>query len=409
MTVFKYTAVTKAGNKIEGQREAKEKDEVVKYLLNNGMTIISITEDFSVNFSNLLKIEIGSFSLNERVLIAKQLATMISSGIPVIQAIDILRQQSEKESLKKTLDEVYKKIEAGSSLSGAFQQAGKIFNEVQISLIAAGEKSGNLNEMLIKVAEDMEKSKNLRGKVTGALIYPAIIFAVLIVIVAIMILFMVPQVQELYSSLGQDTLPLVTRIMVAIGRGLGRPIVLFSLIMFIFSVVVLYKFYTSKPEGRLNVDKVKLKVPVFGNLSRKIQLVQFSRIMSMLMSSGIPIIEAIEITSRAMGNSVFQKILLGAKEELTKGSTLSGALAKNNINEAFPLIMLKMVATGEESGKIDKILGDLTFYYEEEVNQISNNLTKLMEPFILVVVGGMVAFLAVAIYLPIYQVGNLFN
>lgn len=406
MAIYNYVVVDQKGNQIEGKKEADNKDIAVNDLLNSGYNIITISEDLGSSFSKILQVEIGGLPLKERVLIAKQMATMISAGIPLIQAIDILRQQFDKQALKDKFDKVYRSIEGGNTLSSSFEKVGGIFSNVQINLIAAGEKSGNLNEMLIKVSEDMEKSKKLRGKITGALIYPVIIFFVLIIIVAVMLLFMIPQVQELYASLGQDELPPITELLISMGNTLSNPIGFLGFILSMVTLFGLYRYYNSTDEGKFVIDKYKMKIPVFGNLIRKIQLTEFSRLMAMLIQSGIPIIEAIEITTDAMGNEVFRRILDESKSEISKGIAFSLALARHNVDQAIPLILIRIIATGEEAGKLELVLDDMSKFYEEEVNQVSENLTKLMEPFILVVVGGLVAFLAIAIYLPIYQVGN---
>ncbi|MDQ6985167.1 MAG: type II secretion system F family protein [Candidatus Dojkabacteria bacterium] len=408
MAAYSYIAVSSSGNKIEGKREAATRDEIVEYLTRQNMTIITIKEDLAVGLKNLLNIEIGGMPLSERVLISKQLSTMISAGIPIIQAIEILKQQAEKESVRKKFEEIYRIIESGSPLSKAFQKVGGFFSDVQINLIAAGEKSGNLNEMLIKVAEDMEKGKNLKGKIVGAMIYPIIIFFVLIAVVAVMILFMIPQVKELYLSLGETELPGVTNFLVVLGETIGKPSTLFILIGSIAAIVFLYKSFTQKKENKIVVARIKLKIPIFGNLSMKIQLTEFCRLLSMLIKSGIPIVEALEIVSRALSNKLFSEIVSNSRNDITKGASLSLALAKNNDKAAFPLILIKMIATGEESGKMDVVMDDMAKYYEAEVEQITGNLTKLLEPIILLIVGGLVAFMAVAIYLPIYNVANIF-
>lgn len=406
MATFTYEAITRTGTRIEGERNAENSEEVARYLYSQDLTVISIFEKVDFSFKKLSSIEIGGIGLTEKVLLTSQLSTMVTSGIPIIQAIDILVQQSSKANIKTKLQKVYKSIESGSSLSQAFQKEGGIFSEVQINLLAAGEKSGNLNEMLLKIAEDMQKSKALRGKITGALIYPAIIFVVLIVVLFVMIVFMVPQIRNLYETLGQEDLPFITEVLVSIGGILSNPFTLMLTLFVVFSFVIGFRMYNNTKGGRLLVDRLKLKIPVFGNLIAKIQLTEFCRLTSMLLVSGVPIIDSIEIVARALGNRTFTEVLMLAKEDIKKGSTLSIALAKNNVKSAFPIILLKIIATGEESGKMDKVLNDMSKYYENEVDQIAGNLTKLLEPFILVIVGGMVAFLAIAIYLPIYQVGN---
>lgn len=404
MSEFNYSAITADGKRIKGVRESETKEDVVNYLTTNNLTVISVDEKIGVSLNKLINIEIGGYPLAEKVVLVKQLSTMISAGIPLIQCIDILAQQAEKDSIKTKLENVYKMIESGITLSEAFRREEGIFSEVQLNLIAAGEKSGNLSEMLQKVSEDLDKSKNLRGKIVGAMIYPAIIFSIMAVVLVIMITFMVPQIKVLYSSLGQNELPLVTQILVVIGEILGRPATLLLTILSVVMIFVIYKYINSTKAGRVLVDRIKLKIPVFGKLITKIELAEFCRILSMLLKSGIPIIDAINIVSRALGNKVFIDAVSSSVDGIKKGESLSLSLAKHNTYGAIPLVLLKIIATGEEAGKLDKVLQDMSEFYDNEVEQITNNLTKLLEPFILVIAGVMVGFLAVAVYLPIYSI-----
>jgi len=409
MTEFKYVAVSNTGQRLEGVKEAESQSEVVEFLNSQGMMPVIVQESVGVNFKKLLNVEIGGMSLEEKVVLVRQLSTMVGAGIPIIQAIDILVQQADKDTTKEKLTKIYKAIEAGTALSDAFRKEGGILNEVQVNLMAAGEKSGNLNEILLKIADDLEKSKNLSGKIKGALIYPAIIFVVMIAVLVLMIVVMVPQVKQLYTSLGQTDLPFVTNVLVGIGNLFTNIPSLIITIIVIISIYLGFKYYVGTPSGRKQFDSFKLKLPVFGNLLQKIEIVEFCRLLSMLMVSGIPIIEALDIVGRATGNVVFRDIILGAKDDLAKGSSLALALAKYNTKQGFPLIIIRMIATGEEAGSVDVVLRDLASFYESEVDQIAGNLTKLIEPFILVVVGVLVGFMAIAIYLPIYQVGQIVN
>lgn len=404
MSEFNYSAITADGKRIKGVRESETKEDVVNYLTTNNLTVISVDEKIGVSLNKLINIEIGGYPLAEKVVLVKQLSTMISAGIPLIQCIDILAQQAEKDSIKTKLENVYKMIESGITLSEAFRREEGIFSEVQLNLIAAGEKSGNLSEMLQKVSEDLDKSKNLRGKIVGAMIYPAIIFSIMAVVLVIMITFMVPQIKVLYSSLGQNELPLVTQILVVVGEILGRPATLLLTILSVVMIFVIYKYINSTKAGRVLIDRIKLKIPVFGKLITKIELAEFCRILSMLLKSGIPIIDAINIVSRALGNKVFIDAVSSSVDGIKKGESLSLSLAKHNTYGAIPLVLLKIIATGEEAGKLDKVLQDMSEFYDNEVEQITNNLTKLLEPFILVIAGVMVGFLAVAVYLPIYSI-----
>ncbi len=407
MAEFRYIALTSSGQTVEGTKSGDSEQEIIEYLKSTNLNPVLVEEKLSFNINKALNVEIGGISLNEKVIFTKQLSTMIGAGIPIVQALDILVQQTEKQSIKDKFVRVYKSVEAGMSLSEAFRKETGLLNEIQINLMSAGEKSGNLTEMMQKISEDLAKSKNLRGKITGALIYPAIIFVVMGGVLFVMITFMVPQVKELYSSLGQDELPFITQMLVNIGENLGKVETILILATLAVTGFLGYRYYYSTPGGRIRIDSIKLRIPIFGNLTRKVEVAEFCRIMSMLLASGIPVIEAMEITGRAMQNGVFQNIILKAKDEITVGNSMSISIAKYNTKNGFPPILLRMLATAEESGKVGFVLDDLSAFYQEEVDQIAGNLSKLVEPIILVIVGIMVGFLAVAIYLPIYQVGQI--
>ena len=406
MANFSYTVIDKTGKKIKGSTDSPNRISLVEYLQSKGYTVLTIREDFSVSFKKLINLEVGGYSLKDKVLVVKQLSTMITAGIPIIQAVRILEEQAPKPSLKDKLNNVFKKIESGSTLSEAFKAESGIFNEVQINLIFAGEKSGRLNEVLIKIADDLEQRKKLQGKISGAMIYPIIVFCLMILIVSVLVVFMVPQVRELYSSFGQKDLPLVTEFLVKLSDFLSNPITFITLPIFIFSLYISFKIFISKAEGRLVIDKMKLKLPVFGDLISKVQVVEFCRLMSLLLQSGVPIIETTKIVANSLENELFRSILQKAEEDLRNGSSISLSIAKNNKNNTYPLILLKVIGTAEESGNVDLVLNDMYKFYNNEVEQTTENLTKAMEPLILVIVGLMVGFLAIAIYLPLYQITN---
>jgi type IV pilus assembly protein PilC len=378
-------------------------------LYEQGLTIVSVVEKIGVDISALAKSDIGGLPLQDKVILTKQLATMSSAGIPLLQSLDILIQQTEKESLKIKLQEVYKSVQGGSALSDAFQKVGGIYNEVQINLIAAGEKSGNLNDILEKVADDLEKNKDLRGKILGAMIYPVIIFGVIIVVLVVMMVFMIPQVKSLYESFGATELPFITQILVNISTFFSNPAVLVGMLVGIIALIILYRYYNSTEAGKFFIDRMKLKIPVFGNLIKKVNLAEFCRLTAMLIQSGMPILDVLQIVGKATNNKVFSDVLYKSHDELIKGSSLALSSAKYNKYQVYPLLLIKIIATGEESGKLDEILSDMGKFYENDVNQITSNLTKLMEPFILIVAGGLVALLAVGIYLPMYQLGQVAN
>jgi type IV pilus assembly protein PilC len=403
MAQFAYQATTKQGQLISGTHEAETQDEVATFLHDQGLVVISIEEDLGFNWNKLKSIQIGGVPLNDRVIFAKQLSTMISAGLPIIQALDILVQQTENASLKEKLQRVYNSVEAGSSLAEAFSKDKTIFNDLQISLIIAGETSGTLNEVMLQIADDMEKSKQLRGKIIGAMIYPALLFGVMAVVLVVMLVFMIPSVKDLYTNFGATELPFATQLLVDLSGTITKPLVAIVLVLTIVFWVVGIRYYYSTPSGRRVLDRLLLKVPIFGNLTAKIQLAQFCRLLSLLLKNGVSIVDALKIVANALSNQIYKDIIYQAVGEVTKGNSLSIPLAKDKV---FPVLMLKMIATGEETGNLDKVTGDMAEFYESDVNEITGNLTKLMEPFILLVVGGLVGFMAVAIYLPLYSLGQ---
>lgn len=401
---FNYVVISPKGERITGKKNAEKKEDVFNFLITKGFTVISLSETLNLDLSNFISTDIGGIPLKEKVILIKQLSTMISAGIPIIQAIDLLVKQAEKPALQKKLSEIYKAVESGSSLTEAFSRQTGILSEVQINLLAAGEKSGNLSEILSKITIDMEKSKVLRGQIIGALIYPAVIFVAMIAVIIVLILFMVPQVKDLYASFGRSDLPFATQILIGISDLFSNSFSLFVIIIGIITMFVAFRYANTTYRGRRFIDKFKLRVPILGNLIKKMEITQFCRIFSMLLTSGIPITEATEITGKALSNKVFSDILVGVKDDIIKGSNLSLSLAKHNTNNAYPVILVKIIAVGEESGKLEKVMEDIGSFYEAEVTQMSTNLTKLIEPFIMLIAGGLVMFLALAIYTPTLQI-----
>jgi type IV pilus assembly protein PilC len=405
MANYKYVAYSPKGKKTEGVYEAETREQVADYLHEQGLTVVSITEDIMTDLQRLANIQIGGLPIKEKVIFAKQLSLMLASGVPVVQALRILADQQKNISIKDKLRDIYTQVESGNKLSDAFT-GSTFFNEVQLNLIAAGEKSGNLNIMLEQVADDLEKSKNLRGKIQGAMIYPVIIFIVLILVMVVVLVFMVPSVKDLYSDLGGGELPGVTQLLVNISGFFTNPFgIVTTLLVTLFSVIG-FRYYYSTKGGRNMIDKMLLKMPIFGSLLVKIQLTQFCRLLSMLMKSGVPIIEAMNVVAKALGNATFRNVVENAAIEVTKGTPISVPLASGKV---FPEILLKIIATGEDTGNLDQVLADMGKYYANEVDEITSNLTKLMEPIILLIVGGMVGFIAIAVYLPIYSIGQFIN
>ncbi|MCA9378976.1 type II secretion system F family protein [Candidatus Dojkabacteria bacterium] len=403
MAQYNYVALSKSGQKIKGSYEAASREEVSTYLHEQGLVVIAIDENIGLSFKRLGQVQLGGVPLKDRVIFVKQLSTMLSAGLPIIQALEILVQQATNSSLRDKLQKAYKDVESGASLSEAFSKQKSIFTELQISLLVAGEKSGTLNEVMLQIADDMQKSKEVRGKIVGAMIYPIILIVVMIAVLVMMLLFMIPAVKSLYFDFGVTELPGVTAFLVSLSDFVSDPRALVIIILVnVFGVVGL-RYYYSTVSGRWVIDSLLLKVPVAGTIIEKTHLTQFNRLLAMLLRNGVSIVEALRVISKSMSNVTYKQTILESRDEVVKGSSLSVPLARGKV---FPIIMVKMLATGEETGKLDKVAADMGVYYASELEEITANLTKLIEPFMLLAVGGMVAFLAVAVYLPLYQLGQ---
>lgn len=404
MTKFEYVAVDNQGKNVKGTYEAETRNDVVDYLHERGMVVVHIDEAVGLRFQELINFQIGGVPLSDKVVFAKQLATMISAGLPLVQALEVLASQETNKGFQEKLKNVVKLVEGGSKLSRALGKQKGIFSEVELNLIAAGEESGNMVEMIQKVADNLEKQKDFNSKVKSAMIYPAIIFIAIIAVVILLMMFMVPAVEDLYADFGDADLPFITQIVVNISNFFID--YWWGVLIAIIGAVFGLRYYYSTPSGKEVIHRFLLTMPIFGVLNTKIQIAEFARLLSMLLSSGISIIDALNIVSKALSNVHFQKAVKDASREVEKGVPLAVPISKN---EDFPLIISRIIATGENTGNLDKVLSDLAQYYQTEVNNMTNNLTKMMEPIILLVVGGVVGFLAAVIYMPIYNLAQFIS
>lgn len=407
MAKFTYLATNQAGEQVKGNIDAENYEEVYKSLSQQSLIPINIEQEVDVDFKGFFKnmgdFEIGDIPMAEKVIFARQLATMLAAGLPITQAIEILLEQTKYVKMQRKLAEVYKDVQSGLTLSSSFAKQKLIFNELQLSLIEAGEKSGNLVEIMNQIADDIKKSASLKGKIKGAMIYPAIIFVVIIVVVAVLMLFMIPAVEQMYK-VGNTDLPEITQLLVNISNVMSNPVFIVIGIILLVAGSLSFKAFYNTDNGKSTIDKLILVFPVFGDLVSKMQIYEMTRLLQMLFKSGIPIIDSLNATSRALGNYHFRKALEKAAIEVSKGVPLAVPLSRSRV---IPLIVVKLIATGEQTGKLDQILKEINSFYNDQVEEMTSNLTKLMEPFILVIAGLLVAFLAVAIYLPIYNLGNV--
>ena len=334
-------------------------------------------------------------------LATRQLATMIDAGLPIVQCLDILAEQSESKLLRTTIGTIKKDVEGGCTLADALRKHPKIFDDLYVNMVEAGEAGGILNTILNRIALFIEKANRLKKKVKGAMIYPCAIVGVAVLVVAVLMIFVIPVFAELYGSMGK-ALPAPTQICINISNWfVGYWYVLVAAITGIISGI---SFYYKTPHGRVKIDGIMLRMPIIGDLLRKVAVARFSQNMALLLSSGVPILDGLAITGRTAGNKVVEKAIMESRISISQGKTVAEPLRDSKI---FPPLVCQMVAVGESTGGLDAMLKKVAELYEEEVDDAVNNLTAMMEPMIMIVLGVVLGGLVIAMYLPIFQMGSL--
>ena len=334
-------------------------------------------------------------------IFTRQFATMIDAGLPIVQCLDILGEQSESKLLRNTVRTIRQDVEGGATLADALRKHPKIFDALYINMVEAGEAGGVLNTVLNRIALFIEKANKLKKKVKGAMIYPCAIIAVAVIVVSILLIFVIPVFAELYGSMGK-ALPAPTQITINISNWFVAS--WYYLLLALGGVVAAVRFYYQSDQGRINIDGLLLRLPVIGDMLRKVAVARFSQNMAILLSSGVPILEGLAITARTAGNKVVEKAIMDSRVSISQGKTVAEPLAESKI---FPPMVCHMVAVGETTGGLDGMLRKIAEFYEEEVDDAVASLTALMEPMIMVVLGVILGGLVISMYLPIFQLGSL--
>ncbi len=399
--VYQWAGKTAEGTIESGQITAASKEEVTAKLRAKNITPTTITETEKKPF---FRLSLGDKKVSQKdiVVFTRQFATMIDAGLPLVQALDILSTQVENKRLGKCLTIIKADVEGGSTYADALSKHPKEFSELYVNMVAAGEAGGILDTILNRLAAYIEKAMKLVKKVKGALVYPITISVVAVAIVAIIMVFVVPVFTEMFEALG-GSLPLPTKIVVGISnflKGFGGLIILAAIVGFSF---FLNKFKKT-PKGRLMVDRIVLKLPVFGELLQKVAISKFTRTMGTLTSSGVPILDGLEITAKTSGNKVIENAIMDVRQAVTEGKTLSEPLMKAKV---FPPMVTHMIAVGESTGALDSMMTKIADFYDDEVDNTVANLTAMMEPIMMVFLGSAVGFIIVAMYLPIFRMITL--
>jgi type IV pilus assembly protein PilC len=399
MPVFTYQARSPAGDIQNGEFDGATRDDVVGMLRRQRLIPLRIDEkksglgDINISFGT-------GIATRDIVIFTRQFATMINSGLPLVQSLDILAKQSENKALRKVIEKVLYDVESGNTLADAMRTHNKVFTDLYVNMVAAGEAGGILDTILIRLATFLEKADALKRKIKGAMIYPSVILAVAIGAVAVLLIFVIPTFQEMFASVGVP-LPGPTQFVIMLSELLQSQ--WHVMLGVIIATVILVQRWYKTSTGQLVLDRLLLNLPVFGNLQRKAAIARFTRTLGTLVSSGVSILDGLEITARTAGNRVLHDAIMESRASIAGGETISEPLKKSGV---FPPMVTSMINVGEQTGGLDEMLTKIADFYDEEVDAAVEALLSAMEPIMIVFLGVVVGGMIVAMYLPIFDMMN---
>lgn len=397
MPYFNYTIRDATGQTRTGKVEAPNAEELRKRLQEEGLQVIEISEDRKAP-----RVPAGGYGrvkLSDLAIFARQFSTMLDAGVSLVRCLDVLQQQTNNARLRKILIDLSTRVESGESLSRSMARHPKAFSQLIIGLIRAGEVGGVLEESLQRIAAFLEKDVELRRKIRSALTYPVIVLLAAVGIVIFLVSWLVPQFAKLFQELGIKEMPAPTQFLIDLSAFLTQK--WYIMIIAVVVVIIAYKLFVSTRVGRRVADRVKLRVPVFGPLHHKIVMARFSRTMGTLLASGVPILQAMETVAGVVGNAVVADAVLESRARIREGEKIADPLQKSKM---FPPMVVHMVSVGEESGSLDHMLNKIADFYENEVEMTIASLTAAIEPVMIVLLGFIVGFIVISMFLPMIEV-----
>ena len=396
MPTFRYVAKESTGRTVSGTLQYSDKSHLIEALRKKNLVIISINETTRRTIGGSKKVK-----LDDIVIFSRQLATMVDSGIPLVQAMDILHDQIEKQNFKSIVASIRDDIEVGSSFSDALSKHPSTFSPLYINMVRAGESSGALDDILDRLASYLEKTNTLQRKVRTSLVYPSVVVTMAILITLVMLLKVIPTFKGIFGMLG-GTLPLPTRVLIFISDTL-RSMFLYVVAVMTVIVFLLGKFIKT-PQGKALSDKIILILPVVGQLLRKVAVAKFTRTLATLVKSGVPILVSLEIVGKTSGNTVIEKALDEVRTSIKSGENIAGPLSKSGV---FPPMVVRMVDVGEQTGELEKMLGKIADFYDDQVDAAVSGLTSLIEPLIIAFLGIVIGGIVIAMFLPVFKMTEL--
>ena len=399
---YAYKVRSKEGRFLEGKMEADGEGAVAARLRSQGLIPVQISKESKVHLKTEINILPKKVKLKDLAIFSRQFATMINSGLSMLRALNILAEQTENPLLAETTGKLRDDVERGSSLSAAMTKHPKVFSELYISMVRAGETGGQLDTILSRVADTFEADYKLRQKVKSAMTYPVIVAGIAALLVTIMLLFVVPTFAKMFDDLGGE-LPLPTKILVMISAQ-AKFIVPLMVVLSIFATVMYKKARRKSADFRLRADKIKLRIPVFGELFKKVAMSRFSRTLGLLLRAGVPVLQALDIVAGSTGNEVLARAALDVKQSVKGGESISRPLEDHSV---FPPMVVQMISVGEDTGALDQMLDKISDFYDQEVESMTESLTALIEPVMIAVLGGIVGSMIIALYMPMFKIYEL--
>ncbi len=401
MATFAYVGRSKSGSVKKGELVAKTREEAVEQLRKQSVVVTSLEEKAA---KEGFKLSFGSgVTDKDLVVFTRQFGTMINAGLPLIQCLEILSTQSENAALRKAVSDVKTQVEGGATFSDSLRKHPKIFDDLYTNMVHAGEVGGLLDTIMNRLSKHIEKAMKLKGQIKSAMVYPSAIVGIAVIVIAVLMIWVIPVFEKMFKEMsgGKVALPGPTQLVIDMSNFFQAYwyIIGGTIVAVIFAI----KKYYATPSGRLVIDKFLLKLPVFGDLIRKASVAKFTRTLGTLISSGVPLLEALTICAKTSGNKVVEGALLDAKVSISGGKTISEPLAKSG---TFPKMVTHMIAVGESTGALDNMLGKIADFYEDEVDQAVASLTALLEPMMMVFLGITIGFIVIAMYLPIFTMAS---
>ena len=399
MATFAFKALDLAGAASKGEIEANDKQSVASQLRSRGLIVVDIEERTPANAGDILA-RFKKISADDLVIATRQLSTMVQSGMSLLRALYVIEEQTENDKLRDVWIEVRKDVEAGVALSDALQRHPECFNELYVAMVQAGETGGILDQTLVRDADQLEKDAALRRQIKAAMVYPSLIGGFAFVVLFALVTFLVPVFEKIFKDFGGE-LPAITKFTVWLSHMFTqRWYVMFAVI---FAVVWVFRYWKRSERGRVQWDRLKLKFPMkIGDIVQKVALARFSRTFSGLIAAGVPMLEAIDITGKTSGNRVIEMAMEDVRESVKRGGSLTQPMTR--VPEAFPIMVTQMIGVGEETGALETMMSKVADFYEEQVEAAVKALTSILEPVMIVIVGAIVGFIVISMYLPMFKV-----